>query len=166
METSSGHIRLSRSVLGRCSGSEFVDFAAASSRAIGEFVSARRPSHMPIIAAATHQPMTKVASTESSSELALRTVIVASTVADPPQSRTAARRKSTKRNRLAYGVARARSSSTTPGGPSTSRSASCSSPSGVSSERTPTQTAAPSLPSSTRSRRPANASRSVMSSPT
>ena len=154
-------------MLGRCSGSEFVDFAAASSRAIGEFVSARRPSHMPIIAAATHQPMTKLAEHRvvlASSRPARSSSPARSPTrhrAGPPRggSRRSACGRPLRRQGPEQLDARRRARRRAGRRPPRARS-------GVSSERTPTQIAAPSLPSSTSSRRPANASRSVMSSPT
>ena len=70
VDSSSGHRRLTSSSPGRCSGSSVVDFASASSRAIGGFVSARRPSQAPIIAAASHQPAMNSTSVGLASALA------------------------------------------------------------------------------------------------
>ena len=56
VDSSSGHKRLAIVIPGRISGSVVCVFAVASSRAIGGFVSARRPSRTPITAATSHQP--------------------------------------------------------------------------------------------------------------
>ena len=136
--------------------------AAASRRAIGAVVSGPRPRTLPIDTATIHQPTANTITAESSSFAALSTATAPSTVAEAAQTRTVVFRKSTNRT---YGSS-ASSSPRTPRGPSTRTSEPASSSGGVSSERTPTQTACWSRPPSTHSRRARNASRSVRSSPT
>ena len=94
-------MRLSSSAPGRCSGSDAVDFALASRRAIGEFVCVRRPIHEPTSAATNHQA---AMTSTSTSPVCVRpddsTVTAASAVAEPPHRSTAERRKSTNRTSL------------------------------------------------------------------
>src|SRR3954449_248451 len=97
MLTSSGHRRLISTEPGRCSGSIVAFLASARTRAIGGVALARRPSSVPIAAAASHQPAQTITSTSSLDWLAARTVITPSVVAAPALSITVDRRKSTKR---------------------------------------------------------------------
>src|SRR3954468_7058823 len=97
MLTSSGHRRLISTEPGRCSGSIVAFLASARTRAIGGVALARRPSSVPIAAAATHQPAQTITSTSSLDWLAARTVMTPSVVAAPALSITVDRRKSTKR---------------------------------------------------------------------
>ena len=120
--------------------------ARAAARSAGSS-RARRPSQVPTATARTHQPATTNTSSESASAPAASTVTTASAVAAPALRITVALRKSTKRT--AGGYSSASSSCRTPAVPSTSVSAASSSSRGVSSERTPTHAAVPSLPCST-----------------
>src|SRR4051794_21821423 len=97
VEMSSGHSRLSSVRPGCSSGRVVCERAPASSRAIGGEVSARRPSHRPISAAASHQPrLTPIRIPSGSWEMPI-TVIAASAVAAPALSSTVALRKSPNR---------------------------------------------------------------------
>src|SRR5277367_22732 len=97
VNSKSAHSRLSRIAPGWCSGNVVVDFAPASSRAIGGFVSARRPRRRPISAASTHQPTASGPTRASELCAAASTVTAPSAVAAPALSRTVVLRKSTKR---------------------------------------------------------------------
>src|SRR5271165_2431305 len=101
VNTSSGHSRLIRIALGRCSGSVVVALALDSSRAIGGLAWARRPSRRPMTAATSHQPTETGRSRLFEPALAARsTVTAASAVAVAALSRTVALRKSTNRTEL------------------------------------------------------------------
>jgi hypothetical protein len=97
VSANSGHRRFSSIVPGRCSGSDDVVRASASRRAIGAFVSWRRPIHAPSAPATSHQPAAKNSGPSSPAFAALSTAIAPSTVADAAQTRTVVFRKSTNR---------------------------------------------------------------------
>ena len=97
VENSSGHSRLSSVRPGLTSGSVVCMRALASSDAIGDDVSARRPSQIPMIPATTHQPATTGTISESPCVAAPASVTAASALAAPALSRTVIRRKSVNR---------------------------------------------------------------------
>jgi hypothetical protein len=97
VDSSRGHSRLTTTAPGRCSGSIVATLASASSLPIEVVTWGRRPSAMPMIDAATHQPAPTSTSVLSASPVAAMTVTIASIVAAPALSITVVLSRSTKR---------------------------------------------------------------------